>query len=320
MYDFNINNFNNNENVIDIFLIKEVTQDKARNDSRFLNIVLSNKLGDINCKLWDSSENDMLFFKNNNMVKVMATVNEYKGTKQLIIKKYKGPDENEPFDASKLLEVSNININEAFDELVNTAEQFENTTLKTLTLELLKDNEQLIKKAGAAKVHHHNIVGGWLEHTLTMLRDGKHLSKAYSNNLNIDLFYSGIILHDIGKLKEFNFNPYGIVEDYTMEGELLGHITLGIQIITEYQTKLSQLNSEWDYKIVSLLNHLILSHHGQPEYGSPKYPMIKEAELLSSLDMLDTKMYMFDKVSNGLNYNEFSQRQWALDNRKIYKY
>ena len=319
MYDFNIKNSINNESIMDFFLIKSATKEKARNNSYFLNIILSNKQGDIACKLWDCKDEDFDFFTNNDIVKIKATVNEFQGNKQLIINKYRKLEESDNLDINKLAESSSINSNDVYDKLYETALNLNNKTLQLLTTTILKDNESQIKIVGAAKLHHHNIVSGWLEHTFTMLEDAKALARKYDNNLNKDLLYAGTILHDIGKLKELSFKSYGIVNGYTIEGELLGHITLGIQILMEYTCKLKPIcGFEGDDDIMILLNHMILSHHGQPEYGSPRYPMIKEAEILSSLDMLDTKMFMFDKIISDTNENDFSQRQWSLNNRKIY--
>lgn len=319
MYDFNIKNSINNESITGFFLVKSIAKEKAKNNSYFLNIMLSNKQGDILCRLWNCKDEDFDFFSNNDIVKVKATVNEFQGTKQLIINKYRCIDESDNIDINRLVESSSIDSNDVYDKIYNTALNFKNKTLQLITTTILKDNESQIKIVGAAKLHHHNIVSGWLEHTFTMLEDAKMLAKKYDSNLNEDLLYAGTILHDIGKLKELSFKSYGIVDGYTVEGELLGHITLGIQILMEYTCKLKPMcDFDWDNNIMVLLNHMILSHHGQPEYGSPRYPMIKEAEILSSLDMLDTKMFMFDKIISDTNENDFSQRQWSLNNRKIY--
>lgn len=316
MTKFDIKKANNNETIDGFFLVTSVSQEKTVTEKPFLNIILTNKNGEISCKLWDNTEDDFEFFSSNTIVKIRAVVNEYKGSKQLIIKKYKSSDET---DISELVMTANINVDECYDFIFSIIDDFENDTLRTICKILLTDNENKIKKIGAAKMHHHSVVSGWLEHTSTMLRNGIALINSYDNNINKELLFSGIILHDIGKLKEFKCKDYGMIEDYTVEGELLGHITLGIIMITECMVKLRyESRKEFDNNIVILLQHLLLTHHGQPEYGSPKYPMTKEAELLSYLDMLDTKMNMFDKIISETDTNQFSQRQWALDNRKIF--
>lgn len=317
MTNFDIKNAINNETIDGFFLVTSVSQETTGNGKPFLNIILSNKNGDINCKLWDSTQDDFDFFSSSSAIKVRAIVNEYKGNKQLIIKKFKVAED---VDISELILTSHIDVEESYNFILSVIDNMENKTLKTINKILITKNKDQIKKIGAAKMHHHSFVSGWLEHTTTMLKGGIALAENYSNNIDKDLLYSGIILHDIGKLREFKSKPYGTIEDYTVEGELLGHITLGIMMITECMVKLSYETREvFEKRSVTLLQHLILSHHGQPDYGSPKYPMIKEAELLSYLDMVDTKMNMFDKINGELNTNEFSQRQWSLDNRKIFK-
>lgn len=316
MINFNIKTANNNETIDGFFLITNVSKDITTNGKQFLNIILSNKNGDINCKMWDSTDEDFDFFSSNTTVKIRAVVNEYKGNKQLIIKKYKY---DSTISISELIATSNINVNECYDFILSTIQNFDNKTLRTITNMLVVEHSEKIKKVGAAKLHHHNVVSGWLEHTSTMLKNGILLTENYKNNINKDLLFAGIILHDIGKIRELKSKSYGAIEDYTVEGELLGHITLGIMMITECMVKLSYETREcFETLPITLLQHLILSHHGQPDFGSPKYPMTKEAELLSYLDMLDTKMNMFDRIISEVNENEFSQRQWSLDNRKIY--
>ena len=318
MTNFDIKQATNKEIIDAFFLVVSVTQEQTKTDNPkpFLNIVLANKHNEINCKLWDNSTDDFDFFSTNSIIKVRAEVNEYRGNKQLIIKKYR---EEYSLDISEFIPTTHINIEDEYNHILSIINDFENDTLKTICKMLITENADNIKKIGAAKVHHHSIVGGWLEHTSTMLKNGIALVAPYNNNINKELLLAGIILHDIGKLREFKYSQYGVIEDYTMQGELLGHITIGISMITECMIRLRyETRKQFDENIVILLQHLLLTHHGQPEYGSPKYPMTKEAELLSSLDMLDTKMNMFDKVISETNENEFSQRQWALDNRKIY--
>lgn len=315
----NIKECINNTIITDFFVVKSVTKEVAKNKSNFLNIIIGNKICEITCRLWDSKDSDYEFFKSNDIVKIQGSVNEYQGNKQLIINKYRSLNESDNIDINELIETSTINPNLKYNFIYDTAHCFKNETLKKITTKLLEKYKELILKVGAAKVHHHNIVYGWLEHTSTMLSNGNSLVYNYSSNINVELLQAGIILHDIGKIKEFKFKSYGIVEDYTIQGELLGHISIGLQMLSEISTILKyEDNFECDEYTMTLLSHLILSHHGQPEYGSPKYPMTKEAELLSTLDMLDTKMYMFDKIIKETDEDSFSKRQWSLDNRKIY--
>lgn len=318
MYDFNIKNSKANEIIQGAFIISSVKKDVTKTNKDFLSITLKNKNGEISCKLWDAKEEDYDMFSNNNILLIKGIVNEYNGNKQIVIKDYK---KSTNVDISKLIVSTDKNVEEMYSYLYNTAKLMDDTTLRILTTRMLEDNKENFIKYGAAKIHHHSIVGGLLQHTYDITRSAEQLMVQYGSKINKDLLLSSAILHDIGKLKEFKTDDFGMVSDYTAEGELLGHITLGIQMITEYKCKLMYTeNITLDENVVLLLSHIILSHHGQPDFGSPKHPMIKEAELISYLDMIDTKMFMFDDITSGLNENEFSQRQWSLDNRKIYKY
>ena len=135
-------------------------------------------------------------------------------------------------------------------------------------------------------------------------------------NINKDLLYTAILLHDIGKIEELKSNKYGIIEEYSMPGELLGHIVIGSNKIIQACNK---LNIDIFDKDIVLLNHCIISHHGKLEYGSVRPPMIREAQILFELDYNSTYMDMFNNVLETLNDGEFSNRQFLMDNRKIYK-
>ena len=133
--------------------------------------------------------------------------------------------------------------------------------------------------------------------------------------LNIDLIYGGIILHDLAKIKEMASSELGIVDDYTLEGTLLGHITQGVK---EIELAGQEVKADRDSMI--LLEHMVLSHHYEPEYGSPIKPMIPEAEILHYIDLIDARMYDMRKVTNETEVGKFSERLWSLENRRIYNH
>lgn len=317
LYTVDINKHMNGEVINGIFLVKSCKKELTKAQKPFLNIVLNNINGDINCKIWDFTNKTYELFTNNNIFGIKATVDEFMGNKQLIINKYKCIDySNVKID--KLIKSSKFNINEIYDYIYNTATDFKNKTLNLIVTTILEDSKEEFIKFGASKLHHHNFHGGLIEHTYLMLKNAKLLFEQYSDNINKELLYAGCILHDIGKLKEYSANEFGIISDYTLKGELLGHITIMCQELAIYSYKLG-LENDIDKDIITLLTHMILSHHGQLDFGSPKLPMIKEAELLHFLDILDTRMFMFDNVNNELEPGELSKRLWALDDRKILK-
>jgi 3'-5' exoribonuclease len=146
-----------------------------------------------------------------------------------------------------------------------------------------------------------------------MLKAGEKLLEVY-DFLNKDLLFAGIILHDIAKLDEIKANALGIASDYTMEGQLLGHIIQGIKRINN-----AARNTKLDPRIATLLEHMILAHHYEPEFGSPKRPMIPEAEILHYLDIIDARMFDMQKALGQVGEGEFSEKVWTLNNRKLYK-
>lgn len=148
---------------------------------------------------------------------------------------------------------------------------------------------------------------------MTMLSLGKKICEIYAF-LNSDLLYAGIILHDLAKMEEMDSSDLGIVNDYTVEGTLLGHITQGIKNV---EMVARELNT--DKEIVMLVQHMILSHHYEPEYGSPVKPMIPEAEILHHIDIIDARMFDMKKVTEDIEPGDFSERLWSLENRRIYK-
>jgi len=162
----------------------------------------------------------------------------------------------------------------------------------------------------AASKNHHDYASGLLDHVVSMLRLGKAICDLYPT-LNKDLIYSGIILHDIGKVKELS-GP--IATTYTIEGNLLGHISIMVDEIGQAAKEL-----EIDGEEVTILKHIVLSHHGKEEWGSPKKPMIQEAEILHYIDNVDAKMNMLTRALSKTKPGEFTERLFALDNRSFYK-
>lgn len=156
-------------------------------------------------------------------------------------------------------------------------------------------------------------MGGLLYHTLRMLLSGEKLGEVY-NFLNMDYVYAGVILHDICKILEMDSDQYGVVSDYTMEGKLLGHIIQGIK---EIEIEGEKIGIDREKSVV--LQHMVLSHHYEPEFGSPKKPMTPEAELLHFLDIIDARMFDFEHALEGIEPGGFTDKIWLLDNRNLYK-
>ena len=172
-----------------------------------------------------------------------------------------------------------------YNEVLKYLEKIDNTDINIIAETILEAKKEKLMYYPAAKSNHHAIRGGLLYHTLTMLKLGEKLLEVYPQ-LNKDLLFGGIILHDIAKVEEMDANELGIVSDYNLEGKLLGHIIQGIKEINKVGEEVGA-----QPEIILLLEHMVLSHHYEPEFGSPKKPLIPEAELLHFLDLIDARMY-----------------------------
>jgi 3'-5' exoribonuclease len=175
------------------------------------------------------------------------------------------------------------------------------------------EKEEQLMFYPAAKENHHAVVGGLLYHIISMLRAGEKLAEIYSW-INKDLLYAGIILHDLAKIDEMEAGEIGLITEYTVEGQLLGHIIQGIKDIDRVAREEGA-----DGEVSLLLQHMVLSHHYEPEFGSPKRPMIPEAELLHYLDMIDARMYDMRRVLDHVPPGGLSDRIWLLHNRRLYQ-
>ena len=181
--------------------------------------------------------------------------------------------------------------------------------------EMLRRHEAAFRTIPAAKSVHHGFLSGLLMHTLNMLRLADFLSAQYADTVNRSLLLTGTLLHDFAKEQEFTFSELGLVTDYSTKGQLLGHLVMGAQEVAAIAAELDLPEEK-----ATLLEHLILSHHGQPEFGAAVLPQCAEAELLSLVDQIDSRMEIYREVLAPLKAGEFSQRIFALDNRRVYKH
>jgi 3'-5' exoribonuclease len=313
---FDLNEVNNNDVVVVDLMVKNIEIKPTKNNKLFIEGEGINNNLNIDFKIWDATNELFEKIKDIKFIRIKGHVNEYQNNKQIIVENYKEiPSDH--IDLKDYVPSTNLNIDEIKTFISNIINSINNENYKKIINELLVDEFYI---HGAAVNNHHNINGGLLEHTYQMLISAKSIiendiSNLYKN-INKDLLFTSIILHDIGKLEELDGNEYGIIEKYSIAGELLGHIVIGCQKITEVCFK-NNINI-YDKDII-LLNHCIISHHGKPEWGSVRYPMIPEAQLLFQLDYNSTYMDMFNNVLETLNEDEFSKRQFLMDNRKLFK-
>ena len=297
------------------YVIKSVDSKVSNNSNtnKYLDFNLGDATGDINAKLWECNEKLENTFKQSILVKIKGTVNEWRGKLQLKIETIRLTEEKDEVNICDYVAVAPYSPEKMYDDILNYLSKIKSVDIQNIVTNILGHNEEKLMHYPAAKSNHHSIRSGLLYHTTTMLKAGEKLSEIYTF-LNTDLLYAGIILHDIGKIYEMNASELGIVSEYSVEGQLLGHIVQGIKMI-----ETASIEVKADTEVSMLLQHMVLAHHYEAEYGSPKKPMIPEAEMLHHLDIMDARMYDMNKALGDTEEGKFSERIRSLDNISVYK-
>ena len=271
------------DRVDDIFVLSEKILSQKRDGNNFLNVTLSDKTGTIKGVVWDNVDQIAAGITSGDFAHVNGSVSDYRGTLQVVIKKME-PFSPDRIDPSDFLPRTSRDIEGMFERLVRRTNSITTDYLKALIDAFFKDKEFVnkFKTAPAGKKMHHAYIGGLLEHTLSMVSLADKIAGHYSG-IDRDLLLSGAILHDIGKIDEFE---YQFKIDYSDKGRLLNHIIIGIKMLDE---KLSGIDNFPEDQML-LLKHLIVSHHGTREFGSPEPPKTIEAVLLNYIDEIDSKV------------------------------
>ncbi|KYH34850.1 3'-5' exoribonuclease YhaM [Clostridium tepidiprofundi DSM 19306] len=309
-----IHQFNKGDKIQGYFLIKDVSC-KITNGSnnKFLDINLVDKTGEINAKLWNCNEDQENMFNDNMLVKIRGNILEWKGKLQLKIELIRPITDEDDINIEDYVPTAPENPRIMYDLILKYVDRIKNNDIRNIVVAILDEIGPSIMYYPAAKSNHHAIRSGLLYHMSTMLKAGDRLSEVY-DFIDKDLLFAGIILHDIAKIDEMDSSELGIVSEYTVEGQLLGHIVMGVR-----KVEIAAQKVKADKEISMLLQHMILTHHYEPEYGSPKKPMIPEAELLHYLDIMDARMYDMKKALKDVETGSFSDRIWSLDNLSVYK-
>lgn len=299
-----IKDYKEGDRVFDIYLCKHKQSAVTKNGKPYDNVTLQDRTGTLDAKVWEPNSAGIGEFSALDYIEVYGEVNNFQGALQVNVKRIRLCKEGE-YDPADYLPVSKKDIEGMYKELLMLIDSIENKYLKMLLEDLFKKDAAFIKdfkKSSAAKTVHHGFVGGLLEHTLSVTKLCDYYCKSYPL-LNRDLLLSAAICHDIGKTKELSAFPEN---DYTDEGQFLGHIIIGCEMIGERIRGIDGFPN----MLANELKHCILSHHGELEFGSPKKPAIMEAVALTFADNTDAKMQTFTEVLNGT-----SQTGWLGYNR-----
>lgn len=278
----------------------------------YCDFTLSDQSGEVNAKLWDYKEDVHGEYNVGDFVKVRGTLTKYNGTDQFKIDRIRFVREEDNVDISQYVPSAEYAGKDMLAQINSYIEKMEDEEIKTLTSAIIKDNEEKLLFWPAAFKLHHAIRGGLLYHTLSVLRLCDAVSRLYPC-VDRDVLFAGAILHDICKIDEFDVNNIGMVKSYSVKGELLGHLVMGAMEIAQ---KAKELGISEEKAL--LLEHMAISHHGDPEFGAAVRPMTLEAEILNQLDTLDATVYEISAAVSAVGEGEFTQRQWALDNRKLF--
>ena len=263
-----IKDYKDGDRFFDIYLCKFKQSAVTKNGKPYDNVILQDKTGTMDAKIWDPNNPGICDFDALDYVEVYGEVNSFQGALQVNVKRVRKCQEGE-YDPADYLPVSSKNIELMYTELLEYISGVKNKYLRTLLEEMLVKDEKLataLKKSSAAKSVHHGFVGGLLEHTLSVVKLCDYYCTSYPI-LNRDLLLAAAMCHDIGKTRELSLFP---ANDYTDEGQFLGHIIIGTEMVGE---KIRQIPGFPDL-LASQLKHCILAHHGEYEYGSPKKPAI----------------------------------------------
>lgn len=285
-----IKEYKDGDRVFDIYLCKHKVSAVTKNGKPYDSLTLQDKTGTIDAKVWDPNNAGIAEFDVLDYIEVYGDITSFQGALQVNVKRIRKCQEGE-FSSADYLPVSKFDIEDMFKELFGYIEKTENSYLKQLLLAFFVEDQNFIKafkQSSAAKTVHHGFVGGLLQHTLSVVKLCDYYCSAYPR-LNRDLLISAAICHDIGKIREISLFPQN---DYTDEGQFLGHIVIGTEMVAE---KISKIKN-FPVILASELKHCILSHHGEYEFGSPKKPAIMEAVALNFADNTDAKMQTFTEI------------------------
>lgn len=300
-----LNELKEGDRISDVYLCKHKQSAVTKNGKSYENVILQDKTGTMDAKVWDPNNPGIAEFDALDYIEVVGEVNSFMGSLQVNVKRVRVCREGE-YNPADYLPVSEKSIDGMFQELLGIIGSIQNTYLKQLLESFfVKDQEfaKAFQKSSAAKAVHHGFVGGLLEHTLSVTKLCDYYCTAYPI-LKRDLLLTAAICHDIGKVKELSPFP---TNDYTDDGQFLGHIVMGSQMVAERAASIPG----FPHQLLIQVQHCILAHHGKYEYGSPKLPALIEAVALNYADDTDAKMETFKEILN----NNAGNGEWLGFNR-----
>ena len=295
-------------------LVKNCDKKSAKNGSTYLDLIISDGESDVVAKIWDYKGSAEEIPAVGTIILVRGSLSLYNNQPQFKIDRYRQLNEKDVVDIRDFVPSApdkGIVMFEAVTDIVN---DFKDEELKKLTMAVLEEFKTRIIDLPAAFRLHHAIISGLLMHTLSLCRLAQAIAPIYPS-IDLDLLLTGAILHDIAKSEEFSLASTGLVDGYTARGTLIGHLVGGAMIVSEIGKKLGISEDT-----LMLVEHMLISHHGNPEYGAAVRPLFIEAEVLSAIDTFDANLFEIEDALKSVDVGGFTNRMWALEDRKFYNH
>ncbi len=301
-----------NSTVQGFALVRSCDKKTSKNGSFYLDMILSDSDGEINAKVWDYKGDEAAMPLVNTVILVRGVITTYNNAPQMRIDRYRQSEERDGINMADFVPSAAYSAEDMLRKVHSYIDSFQDEDLRKLCNAVVADYGEKMSVWPAAYKLHHAIRGGLLLHTLSIMKLADAVSALYVS-VDRDLLLCGALLHDIAKLSEFNVSAAGLVESYTVRGTLVGHLVGGAMLVEHYAKKLN-LNAD----TVMLVQHMLASHHGEPEYGAAVRPQFLEAEILSQLDLMDANIYEINAALGSIAPGEFTSRMWSLQDRKFY--
>ncbi len=295
------------------YVLKTAQIKKSRNDKPFLAASVADSSGTIDAKAWDYG-GPLGPQDEGTVVKLRAVVSEYQGVLQLIVSQIRPVREDDRFDLADLVPAAPIDTAKSWQDLLDLTDGMKDQDYAKICRHLLEKHGDRFRTIPGGKSMHHSFLNGLLMHTVYMAHIAEYLADVYADVVNRDLLVAGTILHDVAKCDEFVTSPLGLVTEYSVKGQLLGHLVMGAE---EVALAARELGTPEEKSV--LLQHMLLSHHGEPEFGAAVRPVCAESELLSMIDLIDSRMEIYKETMDETEVGGFSKKVFALD-KKIFRH
>lgn len=300
----------------DSYLVRQADIRDGNKGKKHLYLTLADATGDVQAVKWSLTKEEISSFSNiqtGMIIAITGRCKEWQGKNQIVIDVIKGRIREETVNRDDFYKSAPHRSQDMYDFITDTIDSLEDEDLRKICRYFYDEYKEKLMYYPAAMSNHHAEYGGLLYHVMRMLEMGIRACEVYTF-LNKDLLLAGIVLHDVQKMEELDSDENGVVSEYTLKGKMIGHLVMGVTAIEEAGKALGI-----DEEKSLMLQHMSLSHHYEPEFGSPRKPLFPEAEILHYIDILDAKMYDCENALRYVEHGGFSEKVFTLDNRKLYK-